>query len=125
MTPNHHDEQTHARERAGKLAIFICGHTIATDQLARRALTEAIANALPSTWERKAEAYEWARPSNTELLAASPTQGDRLRTKHAELSQLAETCRMHADYLRTHPPQWLDELADALPKEPNQGAWAA
>lgn len=121
----HRHERAAMRESAGKLAIFVCGHSFAADQLARRALTDAIARALPSVWERRAEAYEWARPTDAELLAASPEVAEQLRLKHVELTRLAEVCRMHAEFLRSHPPKWLDELADSLPSDQGEGVLAA
>ena len=68
------------------------------EQAARRLIREAIAEALPTQWERRAKTFESCRPRPGDYTGAA-TRGD-LAVLDRRNALIAAQCRLHAAMLR-------------------------
>ena len=68
------------------------------EQAARRLIREAIAEALPTQWERRARVFESCRPRPGDYTGAA-TRDDLAALDHRNAVSAAQ-CRMHAAMLR-------------------------
>ena len=60
----------------------------------RRVVQDALSEATSAYWERRAEAFEWARPSLTDFPGDATL--DQRRAKWRELTEVATACRNRA-----------------------------
>lgn len=85
------------------------------DQLASfgvRLIEEAIADALPYVWERRAEQLEQARPRPGDFNGRATAV--ELAERDQRLAEQAEGCRRHATLLRNYPMPIGEDLANVV-----------
>lgn len=68
------------------------------EQIRIRMLADSFREATAKTWEARAELLEWARPHTGDFHGNASAEQIAERDRH--LSELAETCRLHAKLLR-------------------------
>ncbi|MHA6524357.1 hypothetical protein [Tessaracoccus sp. G1721] len=74
-----------------------------------RMLEDAITEAMPWHWTRRAEGLDNARPRPGDFHGQA-TRED-LADRYARLTEQAEACREHAELLRRYPPPIGEDLA--------------
>ena len=74
------------------------GNLAAAEQLQLRAIQDVLQMASAATWERRAEASEFARPRPGDFNGGATEQ--ELALRDARLAREAEACRNHARLLR-------------------------
>lgn len=77
-----------------------------------RFIEEAIADALPFVWERRAAQLEQARPRPGDFTGAATAED--LAERDRRLAEQAQECRNHADVLRRYPAPIGADLADLV-----------
>ena len=78
-------------------------------QFGVRVVQEAMAAALPFTWQRRAEALEAARPRRGDFHGqATPEQ---VEERDQRLREAAEACRERAEFVRRYPDAIAREMA--------------
>lgn len=78
-------------------------------QFAVRMFEDAIADALPCIWDKRAEDLENARPKPGDFHGQA-TRED-LAERYARLTEQADACREHAELLRRYPNAIGEDLA--------------
>lgn len=69
-----------------------------SEQMRRRSVAEAIIGAMPATWLRRAEAFEWARPRPGEYTGQATAEEIAARDRRCRAAAVA--CRRHAAALK-------------------------
>jgi len=92
----------------------------AAEHYRARVLQGMLSDGLPATWERRAEAFEAARPRPGDFHGRADPQA--LAAADERNAAAAEACRRHAQALREHPhqidPLVFDVLAELARQEP-------
>lgn len=78
------------------------------ERIAIRMIEDAVADALPDYWTRRAAEFEAARPKRGDYFGHS-TRADRI-AQDARCAATAEACRQAAAVARTSRPWWLGAL---------------
>ena len=77
-----------------------------------RMLEDAITEAMPWHWTRRAEQLESARPRPGDYRGQATAED--LAERHERLTEQAEACREHAELLRRYPTPIGEDLADLV-----------
>lgn len=87
-----------------------------SEQIQRRFLQDAFAQASAAQWRKRAETFEWCRPRPGDFNGRATAE--ELAARDARLARLARLCRFHARLIETSNRQAIAaELAEMLAAE--------